>query len=215
LAQGLATRGIAVLQYDKRTKVYPTQCANDPNFTMNQETVEDAVKAAASLRTQPEINPARVFVLGHSQGGYMIPRIALADPKLAGVIVLAGNVRSIQELMHEQYAYLGEAEPKSLNLPAAWLADVKDYNPAALAKTITMPMLILQGERDYQVTMKDFELWKASLADRKNVTFRSYPKLNHLFIAGEGKSMPAEYLRPGHVDQQVVEDIAHWIESGK
>ena len=74
-----------------------------------------------------------------------------------------------------------------------------------------MPMLILQGERDYQVTMKDFALWHAALDGRRNVTFHSYPKLNHLFIAGEGKATPAEYQNPGHVAPEVVEDMAAWI----
>jgi hypothetical protein len=72
-------------------------------------------------------------------------------------------------------------------------------------------MLILQGERDYQVTMKDFDLWKSALGSQSNVTFRTYPKLNHLFIAGEGRSRPEEYQAPGHVDEQVVGDIASWI----
>jgi len=57
-------------------------------------------------------------------------------------------------------------------------------------------ILILQGERDYQVTMKDFALWRAGLKGRSSVTFKSYPKLNHLFLEGEGKSLPAEYSKP-------------------
>jgi fermentation-respiration switch protein FrsA (DUF1100 family) len=72
-------------------------------------------------------------------------------------------------------------------------------------------MLVLQGERDYQVTMKDFAGWKAALEGRKNVEFKSFPKLNHLFIEGEGKSTPSEYEKVGHVAAYVVEDIAAWI----
>ena len=213
LAQGLATRGIAVLRYEKRNKVYRAQCIADKDFTMTKETVEDAVRAAALARTLAEIDPARVFVLGHSQGGYMAPRIAAADPKLAGLILLAGNVRPLEELIREQAAYLGQPAPASLPLPAAYLDDLKGYNPAALAAGLAMPMLILQGERDFQVTMQDLALWKSALAKRTNVTFHSYPKLNHLFIAGEGRSMPAEYEKPGHADAQVIADIATWIKS--
>jgi hypothetical protein len=69
----------------------------------------------------------------------------------------------------------------------------------------------LQGERDYQVTMADFALWKKALGSRKEVKFISYPKLNHLFIAGEGKSTPAEYFIPGNVAKVVIDDIAKWI----
>jgi hypothetical protein len=74
---------------------------------------------------------------------------------------------------------------------------------------------VLQGERDYQVTMADFAGWKEALKDRPNATLRSYPALNHLFMAGEGRSTPQEYMQPGqHVAAEVIEDIARWIGSG-
>ncbi|HQU43542.1 MAG TPA: dienelactone hydrolase family protein, partial [Pirellulales bacterium] len=75
------------------------------------------------------------------------------------------------------------------------------------------PMLFLQGERDYQVTMEDFTGWKQALAQRKDVAFISYPRLNHLFIEGEGKSTPAEYSTPGNVAKVVIDDVAKWIEA--
>jgi len=59
--------------------------------------------------------------------------------------------------------------------------------------------------------MKDFESWRKALAGRANVTLTTYPALNHLFIAGSGKSTPAEYGVPGHVAPEVIEDIAKWI----
>ena len=71
-----------------------------------------------------------------------------------------------------------------------------------------MPMLILQGERDYQVTTADLQGWRDALSDRKDVTIKSYPTLNHLFIAGDRTITPSEYERPGHVADLVVEDIA-------
>ena len=242
LALGLSSRGIMVLRYDKRTQVYPQRFPPEANFTMNEETVDDAVRAAAFLRTQAAIDPRRVFVLGHSQGGYMAPRICKRDPKLAGLIILAGNVRPLEDLILEQSEYLaglqgdvtpqqrkqleelkkqvqeikdfkpGHKVPSLLPVPAAYLLDLQGYNPATAAQGLTMPMLILQGERDYQVSMRDFALWKAALGQRRNVTLRSYANLNHLFIAGEGKSSPAEYVS-GHVDATVVEDIARWIRS--
>ncbi len=197
LAQGLASRGIAVLRYVKRTKQYPILEAAP---TMTAESVDDAVRAADLLRHQSEIDPKRIFVLGHSQGGYVMPRIMQRDAKLAGVIVMAGNVRPLEELIVEQTEYqLSLAgggtpdqrekleklkkDPWSIagNIPHSYRDDLQGYNPAAEAKKIDMPMLILQGERDYQVTMKDFALWQAALDGRGNVAFHSYPKLNHLF----------------------------------
>ncbi len=229
LAEGLATRGIAVLRYDKRVRVYP-QSASAPDFTMTRETVDDAVLAAAWLRKQPSIDPRRVFVLGHSQGGYMMPRIMQQDTTLAGAIVMAGNVRPLEELIVAQTEYLaglkGQPSPyDQARFDAVrrdpWLvypgvtekykSDLKGYHPAGLAATLPQPMLILQGERDYQVGMKDFELWKSGLTHKTNVAFRSYPGLNHLFIAGEGKSTPDEYAQPGHVAPEVIADVASWI----
>ncbi len=229
LAQGLATRGIAVLRYEKRTRQYPVPEASP---TMTAETVDDALRAAAILRSLPGIAPQRIYVLGHSQGGYIMPRILQRDHRLAGAILLAANVRPLQELIVEQIEYqlslAGGGTPTQReyiedlkrdpwiafpNLPQTYRADLLLYNPAAQARTSDTPMLILQGERDFQVTMKDFALWRASLDGRKNVTFRSYPNLNHLFIAGQGKSTPAEYAMPAHVAAEVIADIAAWVQS--
>jgi dienelactone hydrolase len=234
LAEGLASRGIAVLRYDKRTKVYGPRVAALKNFTVADETVDDAAKAAALLRTQKEVDPAKVYVLGHSLGGYVAPRIADEDGKLAGLIVMAGNVRPMEDLVIEQLQWLSaqqsaidqakavqakvkklepgdEDSPAVMGAPPTYWLDLKGYNPAEKAKSLGLPMLILQGERDYQVTMTDFGLWKQALGSAKGVTLKSYPALNHLFVAGEGKSLPAEYNKPGHVSADVVNDIAGFI----
>jgi fermentation-respiration switch protein FrsA (DUF1100 family) len=91
-----------------------------------------------------------------------------------------------------------------------WL-DMMAYDQIATAQNLDIPMLILQGERDYQVTMTDFELWQSTLADKPNVTFISYPTLNHLFLAGEGQSTPTEYTLPSHIPIEVITDIVNWI----
>jgi len=96
--------------------------------------------------------------------------------------------------------------------PAYWL-DLRRHDPLTIAESLKQPLLILQGGRDYQAPPVDFERWMEQLAGRSNVTFKLYPKLNHLFIAGEGKSTPDEYAKPGHVDERVVADIAEWVQS--
>jgi alpha-beta hydrolase superfamily lysophospholipase len=243
LALGLASRGIAVLRYDKRTKVYPGRLAGAADFTVKQEVVDDALAAAKTLRAQPRIDPARVFVLGHSLGGMLIPRIAAGDASLAGVIVLAGAARPLEQAILEQTEYLAMAdgtitpdeqtqvdEAKKLaatvraltpedaksakpifGAPASYWLDLRGYDAPAAAKTVAQPMLVLQGERDYQVTMDEFARWKSALAGKPQVMFHSYPALNHLFMSGTGKSLPSEYETAGHVDEAVVRDIADWI----
>lgn len=80
------------------------------------------------------------------------------------------------------------------------------------ARSLKQPLLILQGERDYQVTMADdFVKWKAALGSKAGVMFHTYPALNHFFLPGTGKSVPAEYDTPGHVPVEVISDIAAWI----
>jgi hypothetical protein len=75
-------------------------------------------------------------------------------------------------------------------------------------------MLILQGERDYQVTIDgDFSKWNESFYTNDNVTLKTYELLNHLFISGSGPPTNAEYLVEGHVDEEVIDDVSEWIKN--
>jgi hypothetical protein len=105
--------------------------------------------------------------------------------------------------------------PTLMGLPTAYLLDLKGYDPAAEARRLAIPMLFLQGERDFQVTLEDFGLWKTGLAGTKNIAFKTYPALNHLFIAGDGPASPFEYRRPGNVAPEVIEDVAVWVAAQK
>lgn len=243
LAWGLASRGIAVLRYDKRTLTHRARVSTLTTFTVKDETLDDALAAVRLLRKTEHIRGDRVFVAGHSLGGMLAPRLGTADPALGGLVVLAGAVRPLADSIVSQTRYLAEldgvvtadertviAEAEAVALkartlkagdppltgalasgPASYVIDLRGYDPPTAAKALSMPMLILQGERDYQVTMDDFAAWRAALGGRSQVHFASYPSLNHLFIAGAGQSTPAEYMREGHVDEAVVTDIASWI----
>lgn len=245
LAHGLASRGIAVLRYEKRTKHHSIMMAlSVNNITVKEETIDDAVTAIEALESQEKIDPKRIFVLGHSLGGMLIPRIGKTKGNIAGFISLAGSTRPLEDLVLEQTKYLlsldgkltEEAQKKLKEIeqqvakvkspklsentstselplggpPKYWL-DLRGYDPANEAKELQKPMLILQGERDYQVTMEDFAGWKKALGSQENVTFVSYRGLNHLFMQGEGKSKPAEYSQPGNVAKVVIEDIVKWM----
>ena len=107
LAGGLASRGVAVLRYDKRTKVYAQQMAGSADrITTKEETVDDAVSAVRLLRERPDIDPNRIFVLGHSLGGTLAPRIGAASADVAGLILLAGAARPLEDVILEQTTYL-------------------------------------------------------------------------------------------------------------
>jgi fermentation-respiration switch protein FrsA (DUF1100 family) len=96
-------------------------------------------------------------------------------------------------------------------MSAAYWLNLRGYDPAAEARKLDRPILVLQGERDYQVTLADFTGWRHALDRQRDVTFHLYPGLDHLFLMGTGKSTPAEYRQPGHVAEVVVRDIATWI----
>lgn len=244
LAEGLASQGIAVLRYEKRTKQHGARMmgATSINFTVKDETIEDAVAAVALLRRTAGIDAKKIFVLGHSLGGMLVPRIGVADLNIAGFVVFAGATRPLEETIVRQYEYVAaldgtvsEAESAQIkeakrlaaevkaftaatdsrylvhgSPPAYWL-DLRGYNPPQAALALKRPMLILQGERDYNVTMDDFRNWRTALAERKEIEFKSYPKLDHLFYEGEGAASGADYAQPRNIPKYVIDDIAAWV----
>lgn len=244
LANRLAAHGIATFRYDKRTHVYGAKMAGKP-VTVDDEVTDDAVVALKLLAQQPYIDATRVFVLGHSLGALMAPRIAQHDPKLAGAILMAAPVtldldtvlRQTRYIAHlngtstEQLAKatnpiiaardaIAHADPANppagefFHAPASYWLSLRDYQPIAVAKTLQQPLLILQGERDYQVTPEhDFAQWQKALAHDSRVTLKEFPGLSHLFMPGSNPPSPADYNKPSHVDTKVVEFIAHWIAS--
>jgi hypothetical protein len=247
IAWGLASRGVAVLRFDKVTHTHAAELTNAREFTLSDEYLPQATAAIAVLRDHARVDPARIFVLGHSLGGTVAPRVADADPSVAGMILLAGGAQPLHWVIVRQTRYLASLNPDTaassqpvidaltakarmvdspelssstpvgelpLGAPAAYWLDIRGYDPAALAATLRRPMLILQGGRDYQVTVADdLARWRAALDGRPDVTFRVYPDFNHLFVAGSGPSTPAEYEPAQHVDPAVVTDIAKWLEA--
>ncbi len=243
LALGLASRGIAVLRYDKRTLVAPQGVV-----TQKEEVIDGALAALEVLRATPGIDATRLVVVGHSQGGGLAPRIAKLDGALAGAVVLAGPTRPLEESIVAQFAYLRSLHPaeeklaalaeqavafratvqapdlrpdakvrlpgKGATLWGAYFLDSRGYHPERVAASLPCFFLVMQGERDYQVTLRDdFPAWREALASDPRATLKLYPALDHRFVAGTGPSTPDQYAAPGHVDAQVIEDIASWVRS--
>ncbi|MCS4233940.1 alpha/beta fold hydrolase [Stenotrophomonas sp. BIGb0135] len=240
VARGLAAHGIAVLRYDKRTRVRPQAFSGDA-YTMDDETTHDAVAAVATLAAQAGIDPRHVYVMGHSQGGMLAPRIARQSGKVAGLVLWAAPARSLLTLLPEQNRYLlgldGRITPDEqafldtldrqiaaarsdapvapadlpLRQPASYWRAFDAIDPVADARASPLPMLLLQGGRDFQVTETDWQLWQRGLSGRRNASFQHYPALNHLGIAGDGPGSLQEYSQPGHVLPALIDDVAAWI----
>jgi dienelactone hydrolase len=247
IAWGLASQGISVLRYDKRTLKHVKQLTPElvAEMTVKEEVIDDALLALKLMRQTKDIDSKRIFMLGHSLGATLAPRIGLQDHQLAGLIMMAGITRSLEDTILDQFTYIygltgtmteqqkadletlkmkvdklkdpelsDNISPQDLPLgvPIAYWRDLQDNNPVDDVKKLDLPILILQGERDYQVLESiDFKGWKTALSNRTNATFKLFPGLNHLFIAGEGKSTPQEYTIEGHVDEEVINTILQWI----
>jgi dienelactone hydrolase len=243
LAWGLSSRGIAVARFDKVSHAHAGHVASTPEFTMTDDYVPHAVAAVRLLQGQSGVDPERVFLIGHSMGGKVAPRIAHADPSVAGLVIMAGDTQPMHHAAVRVARYLAALDPAPIDaaavrviteqaanvespdlspstpaselpfrFPGAYWLDLRGYDPVSTAASLNQPMLILQGGRDYQVTVEeDLAGWKAGLGDRRNVSIRVYPADDHLFFPGSGPSSPAGYDAPQHVDPAVVEDIANWL----
>jgi dienelactone hydrolase len=112
LAWGLASRGVAVLRFDKVTSVHPAEVREDRSFTPTAEYVPAATAAIQLLQNTPGVDPGRVFVLGHSEGGTMAPRVAAAGPSaVAGLVIMAGGTEPLHWAAVRQIRYIASLNP--------------------------------------------------------------------------------------------------------
>ena len=104
IAEFLVTNGIAVIRYDKRTYTHAVRLYAEigNRMTFWEETVEDAVLAAELLRNDPRIDPDRVYIIGHSLGGVLAPRIHENGGDFAGLIMMGATSRSVLNIAAEQ-----------------------------------------------------------------------------------------------------------------
>lgn len=248
ISYGLASHGIAVIRYNKRTKEIPHLLKGD-ELTFEEEVVEDVTTIVQMAKSGAwHVDTNNIYVFGHSLGGYLAPYIASKN-RLKGIIIAAGNARPLEDLIEEQYAYIynidGElteyekrdlksiqqkaadirkgnfskdtpASQLLLGLNAAYWLKLKNYQPiqTALHLPEQTRILVLQGERDYQVLYnKDFKLWQSKLKKRKGTHFIAYPLLNHYFLPGEGKSSPQEYEQYHPFFEKTLQDIILWLKN--
>ena len=249
LAEGLAKHGIASVRYDKRTFAHGMKMLQEKEVcTVKAETIDDALLATELLRNDPRIDPKKVFLLGHSMGGMLAPRIDDEGGNYCGLILLAGSPRSLEEIMLEQ----NEEVLPQLNKLLQWIVkkqiaklsaafasmktmsdeqarktkmgggttlyyfkEMGNHPVSAYLKKLNKPILVLQGEKDFQVKAeKDFLLYQQLLEGKPNATFKLYQNLNHAFVPsvyGSIHKAKQEYNVEQHIGETVISDIAGWI----
>jgi dienelactone hydrolase len=240
LAGGLASRGIVVLRAEKRLSQHADKFrAQHIPPSLRTEFIDDAITATHMLQSMPEVDPKRVYVLGHSQGATFAPQIANEAGGVAGVIILAGSTRKPGEMIEAQVKHAmsqpnaSGAERKEADealalarqlkhlpaddntfvagMPAGYWRYFYTYNAGAEAMKFMGRLLVIQNGRDYEVTKEDFDGWKQALGQRRNVTMKVYPKLNHVLQEGVGPSFPDEYEKLGGVSPELIADLAAWL----
>jgi len=230
IADTLGRRGIAVLRFDDRGTG-----ASTGNFASatSADFADDVRAIVAWLRARPDIDANRVFLLGHSEGGLIAPLVAATDPRLAGIVLLAGPSRNGRDIIYYQQRYaidhdttfkseqardsaalVARARFDSMSKSSAWLGFFVDYDPLATAARVKTPTLVLQGANDRQVTAEQAEELGRAIrrGGNRDVTVRVFPGLNHLFLP-DTSGNPANYARlgTGRVSPEVLGAIADWI----
>lgn len=241
IAAGLASQGIAVFRYDKRRAypgiseadiTVKEEVLDDALAAAAFLRADGRIKADGIYVLGHSLGAQfapRIVQLDGKLAGFIVaagPVRPFGETILRQSVYLAGLDGAVTEaekawieVLKKQAALaegpeLKETTPAKdlpLGLNPKYLISLNRYKPVKTAAGLQIPMLILQGERDYQVTMDDFRLWEEGLTGRSNAAFKSYPGLNHLFMHGEGPGNPSEYSIPGHVDGTVIKDIADWL----
>ncbi len=227
IADALGRRGIAVLRLDDRGvggSGGPVRDATTEDFAHD---VEDAL---AWLRARPDIDGARLALLGHSEGGLIAPMVAAADPHLRGIVLMAAPAWTGRRVLAYQQAYaidrhVAEARRDSVRRAAAadvdslaardaWMRFFADYDPLPVLRRVRVPVLVLQGATDRQVPSEQADTLADALrrAGNRDVTVRVFADRDHLFLP-DPEGDPAGYA---HLEQRalgpvVLDPLTEWL----
>ena len=229
VADTLSRRGIAVLRLDDRG-VGGSGGAVDSATSV--DFAGDVRAAVAYLRARPDIDPKRIALLGHSEGGVIAPMVAADDPELRAIVLIAGTARAGRSVLDDQLRYGAQndttlrpaqrdsalrgaqAQIDSMIAQVPWFRWFATYDPLPTARRVKQPVLILQGATDRQVTAEQAEQLGAAIreAGNRDVTVRVFPGVNHLLLR-DPSGHPGRYasLPSKSVEREVLGTLADWL----
>jgi alpha-beta hydrolase superfamily lysophospholipase len=221
IAYGLSHHGVASLRFDKRTHAHP-EALDATHLTVEEELLADAVDAVQQMATRPEVDPRRIFIVGHSLGGLLAPEIAERARGVAGLVLLSAPGRPLGEVMIEQLRSHGvtaadlaplEAKVHALStlpatemlmgMPVHYFQDLQRRDEMATAVRLGLPVLYLRGELDQNVLAIDQANWARALTDKVPFAEATLPGLNHLFLPAP----PKQAMRT-RIPEEVIARIA-------
>jgi dienelactone hydrolase len=232
VADTLGRRGIAVLRMDDRGV---GGSGGDVNGT-SADFADDIRAGIAYLRSRPEIDPARIALVGHSEGGMIAPMIAATDSQLAAIVLMAGPSQKGRTIIDYQIGNAFSADTTltatqrdsavaaaratfdSTAARAPWMRFFLGYDPVPTLRKVTQPVLVLHGATDRQVTVEQAHQIAGILQARpraggppRAITI-VFPDRNHLFLRDPDGS-PANYVKlpSGRIDDEVMGTLADWL----
>lgn len=230
VADTLSRRGIAVLRLDDRGV---GGSEGDVQGT-SADFADDIRAAVAYLRTRSEIDPARIALVGHSEGGLIAPMLAADDPQIAAIVLMAGPAIRGRDVINFQIRSAVESDTSiaiaardsatraflagfdSTTAKQPWMAYFLAHDPLPTVRRVRQPVLILQGATDLQVTADQAPMLERALreAGNRNVTTHVFTDRNHLFLR-DANGAPAGYasLPDTKVDGEVMGTLADWLVS--
>ncbi len=230
VAERVARQGIATLRCDDRSFGAST---GDARRATSLNFAEDVCAELAWLQVQPRIARTRIALVGHSEGGIIAPFVAAMHPTLSGIVLMAGTAKNGVAVLKDQVAWPIESTPgltperkaqlraeavarvENDTTSSPWLQFFRQYEPLSTARRVRVPVLILQGALDRQVSAGQADTLGAAIRANGNrdVTVRVFPGLNHLFVRSPTDGSPSEYpsLTDASVDRAVLDTLAQWL----
>jgi uncharacterized protein len=230
LADTLGRHGIAVLRFDDRGHGAST---GDHNAATSADFADDVRAVIRWLRGRPDVASEQIVLLGHSEGGMIAPMVAATDPRVRGLVLMAGPAQTGRDIVLYQQRYaidrdtslttdaareaaaaLARAQYDSIAATRPWWRYFATHDPLPVARQVTQPVLVLHGETDRQVTIEQAAALGAAFraGGNRDVTVRTFPDHNHLFLPDPDGS-PSNYprLASGHIPPAVIGTIIEWL----